>query len=121
LNDFRIYDHVLTDMEIQEIARAKILHYTFDDFQEPTTNILPNPNFEDRNYNTPYTASQWGGDTAIITYYSEGGYNNLPYYHLIRTADGSGGTYHDNHSPITLVEGKTYTLSAYIKSNQDSY
>lgn len=38
INDVRIYDHVLTDMEIQEIARAKILHYTFDDMQEPTTN-----------------------------------------------------------------------------------
>jgi hypothetical protein len=38
LNDIRIYDHGLTDMEIQELARAKILHYTFDDMQEPTTN-----------------------------------------------------------------------------------
>jgi len=38
INDVRIYDHALTDMEIQEIARAKILHYTFDDMQEPTTN-----------------------------------------------------------------------------------
>lgn len=40
INDVRIYDHALTDMEIQEIARAKILHYTFDDMQEPTTNLL---------------------------------------------------------------------------------
>ena len=39
INDLRIYDHALTDMEIQEIARAKILHYTFNDMQEPTTNI----------------------------------------------------------------------------------
>ena len=38
-NDIRIYDHALTDMEIQEIARAKILHYTFDGMQEPTTNV----------------------------------------------------------------------------------
>jgi hypothetical protein len=38
LNDIRIFNHILTDMEVQEIARAKILHYTFDDMQEPTTN-----------------------------------------------------------------------------------
>jgi hypothetical protein len=38
INDVRIYDHALTDFEIQELARAKILHYSFDDFQEPTTN-----------------------------------------------------------------------------------
>lgn len=43
LNDIRLYDHALTEMEIQEIAHAKILHYTFDDMQEPTTNILNNP------------------------------------------------------------------------------
>lgn len=44
-NDVRLYDHVLTDFEIQEIARAKILHYTFDDFQEPTTNYINNGDF----------------------------------------------------------------------------
>ena len=31
LNDIRIYDHALTDFEIQEVSRAKILHYTFND------------------------------------------------------------------------------------------
>ena len=40
INDVRIYDHVLSDKEIKEISKAKILHYTFDDFQEPTENIL---------------------------------------------------------------------------------
>jgi len=39
-NDIRIFDHVLTDFEMQEIARAKILHYTFNNSEsEPTTNI----------------------------------------------------------------------------------
>jgi hypothetical protein len=37
-NDIRVFNHALTDIEIQEIARANILHYSFDDFQEPTTN-----------------------------------------------------------------------------------
>jgi hypothetical protein len=40
LNDIRLYDHALSDMEIQELARAKILHYTFNDMQEPTTNVF---------------------------------------------------------------------------------
>jgi hypothetical protein len=53
VNDVRIYDHALTDMEIQEIARAKILHYTFDDIQEPTTNILSDLNI-----------SQWSQDNS---------------------------------------------------------
>lgn len=43
LNDVRIYDHALTDKDIKEIARAKAVHYTFDDFQEPTVNLLYSP------------------------------------------------------------------------------
>lgn len=30
INDVRIYDHALSEKEIREIAKAKILHYTFD-------------------------------------------------------------------------------------------
>lgn len=41
LNDVRIYDHALSDKEVKELSKAKILHYTFDDFQEPTENLLP--------------------------------------------------------------------------------
>jgi hypothetical protein len=41
LNDVRIYDHALSDYEVKELAKAKILHYTFDDQnEEPTVNIL---------------------------------------------------------------------------------
>lgn len=42
-DDVRFYDHVLSTKEIKELARAKVLHYTFDDFQEPTTNKLSDP------------------------------------------------------------------------------
>lgn len=39
INDVRVYDSVLSLKEIKEIAKAKILHYAFDDFQEPIVNI----------------------------------------------------------------------------------
>ena len=39
INDFRIYDHALSDKEVYEISRAKILHYTFDENKEPTKNL----------------------------------------------------------------------------------
>lgn len=42
LNDYRFYDHALSTKEIKELAKAKILHYTFNDFQEPTTNLISN-------------------------------------------------------------------------------
>ena len=46
-NDLRIYNKVLSTKEIKEIAKAKILHYNFNDFQEPTQNydILTNSNY----------------------------------------------------------------------------
>lgn len=43
VNDYRIYDHALSEKEIKELAKAKILHYKFDDFQEPTVNLLYYP------------------------------------------------------------------------------
>jgi len=45
LDDIRIYDHALSTKEIKELAKGKVLHYTFDDFQEPTENL-----YEDGNY-----------------------------------------------------------------------
>jgi hypothetical protein len=43
INDFRLYDNILSIKDIKEIARGKILHYTFNDLQEPTTNLVANP------------------------------------------------------------------------------
>lgn len=40
INDVRVYNHVLSEREIKELYKAKILHYTFNDFQEPTTNMM---------------------------------------------------------------------------------
>ena len=48
LNDFRLYNTVLSDYEIKELAKAKILHYTFDDpYEEPTTNLNYAPTAND--------------------------------------------------------------------------
>lgn len=41
IDDFRIYDHALSQKEVKELSKAKVLHYKFDDFQEPTENIFP--------------------------------------------------------------------------------
>lgn len=39
-NDFRIYDHALSELEIKEISQGLMLHYDFEDpYAEPTVNI----------------------------------------------------------------------------------
>lgn len=40
IDEFRIYDGPISKKEFSELAKAKVLHYTFNDFQEPTSNLL---------------------------------------------------------------------------------
>lgn len=42
INDVRLYNTAISEKEIKELAKAKILHYNFNDYQEPTIN-LDNP------------------------------------------------------------------------------
>jgi hypothetical protein len=41
MNDLRIYDHALSVKEVQELSKALMVHYTFNDVaNEATTNII---------------------------------------------------------------------------------
>ena len=40
VNDFRIYDHALSQAEVKELSKAMVVHYSFDDnTAEGTTNV----------------------------------------------------------------------------------
>lgn len=56
LDDVRIYNHALSEKEIKELSKAKILHMKFDDFQEPTKNLVLNP--EEQRSTTTYNVMQ---------------------------------------------------------------
>ena len=56
IDDVRFYDHALSEKEVKELSKAKILHYDFDDFQEPTENLCGgNPNMSGGGYGLTYT------------------------------------------------------------------
>lgn len=101
------------------LTKGLVGHWKLDEetYDEYTVNLAPFTNYSNRNYNTAYSASCWGGDLATIYHYSEGGYNNLPYKKMIKTTGGSGGCYHDNHYGIQIEDNKVYTISAWMKSN----
>ena len=122
LNDIRIYDHALSDKEVEEISKGLILHYKLDSIGSRQGN--PNlgntsANYSNQTFGSASNASSWGGDAGTVTYYASGGYNNLPYKVYHKTATGSGGIYRKTANDIVIEEGKTYTFSCWIKSSRN--
>ena len=86
---------------------------------EPTTNLAPYPDYSNRTFNQEILASSWGGDVAYVTYFPNGGYNNMPYKMLAKVAGGTGGSQLDDHVGFTIEDGKTYTISCYMKASRN--
>lgn len=108
LNDIRFYDHALSEKEIKEIAKAKILHYTFDDFQEPTNNlyVCPKSNSEFNVIgNGIFTVESYSINEVIYKYdYTQ----NLTW------------TYHGMSFPVTSGVKYTYSCDVYISANSNA-
>lgn len=114
MNDFRIYDHALSEKEISEIKKAKVLHYSFDDFQEPTENIIMHTNL-DTGWQKEYcTGIQWndspppeGINSPVVSFYC---YDT--------NQDGYWYCYEDlmPQKPNTV-----YTVSLYVKTRDSNF
>lgn len=105
VDDIRVYNHVLSKKEIRELSKAKALHYTFDDFQEPTENIVTSPDMQNRSsadYQPIYGNSYEGG----IALKNQSG--NKSQYQLT------------NNIPITAGEEYTLTTRHYFSKDFDT-
>ncbi|MFW6016841.1 MAG: LamG domain-containing protein, partial [bacterium] len=102
LNDVRIYNNAISDKEIKELSKCKILHYTFNEFQEPTENL-----FLDGDFN--------GDNPMGMIIHSSGGVNN-GYY---GETTPNGGSW-DNQLTLIWEENKYFTLSGYVKKGTDT-
>lgn len=80
LNDFRIYDHALSPLEVKHLAQGLVLHYPLSDaYIESTTNLITT---EDCLSSTCYNAA--------TSKYSYG--TNTDIYKTVTTYDGRKGT-----------------------------
>lgn len=66
INDVRVYNHVLSPKEAEEISKAKIIHYKFNEKEEGTKNTLPDGNFSTRTFQSFYTTCN-GGTFQFVT------------------------------------------------------
>ena len=87
INDLRIYDHALSLAEIQELKKALVIHYTFDDVLAESTNNL-------------ITGLRSGGRTTYDSTNS-----------TITTTGENKDTYFYLLTSEPIIEGLTYTLS----------
>lgn len=101
IDDVRIYDHALSPKEIKELAKAKILHYKFDDFQEPTINEYAYPNFNTSESSGGW--SHWGSAGHQGTYGQNTDpqyiYGNQSYSHWVANGSSATGNYLVYQSP----------------------
>lgn len=65
LNDIRIYDHALSDKEVKEIAKAKVLHYKYDEQDLTTQLVKDSSGFRNDGTVTLATAPTWSEDSPV--------------------------------------------------------
>lgn len=95
LNDFRIYDHCLSQQEVREISKGLVLHYPLDNVYN--TNIV-NKITSTNGYMTGFSTST----------------NRYGYYNFISSYTGTGSSswlIPSSQTVGALTEGKTYLWS----------
>lgn len=92
LNDFRIYDHVLSTKEVEEISQGLVLHYKLD---QPNQNLLTND----------WDLTAWSKESGISVSWD----NTIGMYKVLDSSHTSSrwGIYQN----ITLSANTTYTFS----------
>lgn len=110
IDEVRVYDHSLSTMEVQELAKAKILHYQFNDpREEPTTNLIGNGHFDGGNHADEFSAAASYGTYDISQLLNPGGSD-----YVLRQRSG------EYEVIITgLSSSTTYTLSCWVAYSSD--
>jgi len=105
LNDFRIYDNILSAKEIYLISQAKVLHYTFNnENEEPAINEFNS---------TSLMLGNYGGDGVLQS--SEQDPFGGTLYPVYRKEGKIRFGVSNGNDVGTLYYGSTYTFSIYLR------
>lgn len=109
LNDFRIYDHCLSPMEVKELAKGLILHYPLNRNGWGQNNLLKNSNFlQGTNGMQGYTAT-----SATCTKQTD--------CMKVVSTSVSGGFYSSNFDSITTGDMTTFSADVKADNNMTIY
>lgn len=115
INDFRVYDHCLSPLEVKEIAQGLILHYKMDD-NSNTNWLLPNleRTVTRASSNTfidyPYYSDLISHDETeyIVDFYAKGSTSNIKMDVYFRNSSGSA--YALTTTQTVTTDWKHYSL-----------
>lgn len=114
LNDVRFYDNALSDKEIYEISKAKILHYTFNDFQEPTENVIPDGDFSSKTLQSVYSNCVRGTLTFVDD--NTAPISNVALKHEATDDDSFTGPHSGTSAFLHVASiNETWTVSVYVR------
>ena len=126
LNDVRIYDHCLSDKEVEEISKGLVLHYKLDGNGKGNDNILLNTYFDnkytqtsgwDTTKNGTLLANSWGGynpgvsNQATVYHAHLKEFEGQYVYEYIKTANETWLGISQGGLQTKLIAGQTYTFS----------
>lgn len=97
LDDFRVYDHRLSLREVRDLNQAKTAHFKFDQFSEPTTNLVTGATLQ--SYGSYHTISKSGHRVEMVI------------------VDSDGSTAITIKSPDIAPYQKTLAISGYLRLN----
>lgn len=135
MNDFRVYDHELSQKEISEIAKGLMIHYKLDGGGWGNPNLLINTDYHfqttktsgwDTDKNGTLMAGSWGGfnggvtNAATVYHAHLVLFQNEYVYDYTKTADETWLGISQGGLQNLITSGKQYTFSCEIYRTEGS-